>query len=429
MNILIIGGGGREHALVWKLKESKSSPKIYCCPGNGGIQQDAEIVNLDVNDFKSLADFAEEKPIDLTVIGPETPLVGGVVDFFNERGLRIFGPTKEAARLEGSKVYAKEFLKKYNIPTADFAVYESSDNDCLKKARELIKNNENARVVKADGLAAGKGVTVCKNKAETEWAVDRIALRKAFGSAGDRFIIEDKLIGEEVSILVFVDGENIVPMLPSQDYKQVYEGDNGPNTGGMGAYAPVPFLKEKDTNEIYDNLLIPILKGLKAEGIDYKGVLYAGLMITGEGTKVLEFNCRFGDPETQPLLYLLKSDLVEIMEKTIDGELKNVVLEWKDKFAACVVLASEGYPGSYGKGMTVTGLEELKTMENLEAFHAGTKLEDGKILTNGGRVFGVTSSGDSLREALDNAYMGVDRIFFEGKYFRKDIGFRAFRYE
>jgi len=429
LKILVVGSGGREHTLVWKLNNSEICKEIYCCPGNGGIQQEAKIVNLDINDFKSLADFTKEKSIDLTVVGPEIPLVNGIVNFFSECGLKIFGPTKEAAILEGSKVFAKQFMKRHNIPTADFAVFDSSDGECLKKARELINRNENAMVVKADGLAAGKGVTVCKNVAETEWAVERIVLRKAFGSAGNKFVIEDKLSGEEVSIIVFVDGENIVPMLSSQDYKQIYDSDRGPNTGGMGAYAPVPFLGSEVNKEIYDKILLPTVKGLKEDGIVYKGVLYAGLMLTEDGPKVLEFNCRFGDPETQPVLFLLKSDLIEIMEKTINGELKGLNLEWNDKFSACVVIASEGYPGSYAKGMKVTGLKELNDLENLKVFHAGTKLVDDDIFTNGGRVFGVTSSGRTLRESLDNAYMGVDRIFFEGKYFRKDIGFRAFRYE
>ena len=429
MKIFVIGGGGREHTLIWKLNKSKNTEKIYCCPGNGGIQQEAEIVNLDIKDFKSLAEFAKEKSIDLTVVGPESPLVDGIVNVFNEYGLNIFGPTKEAAILEGSKVFAKQFMKRHNIPTADFAVFDSSDEECLKKSKELIDKNGNARVVKADGLAAGKGVTVCKNVAEAKWAVERIVLRKAFGSAGNKFVLENRLYGEEVSILAFVDGENIVPMLSSQDYKQIYNGDRGPNTGGMGAYAPVPFLSSEVNEEIYNKILLPTVKGLKEDGIVYKGVLYAGLMLTKDGPEVLEFNCRFGDPESQPILFLLKSDLIEIMEKTINGELKGVSLEWNDKFAACVVIASEGYPGSYAKGMEVTGLEELNSLENLEVFHAGTKLKNNKIFTNGGRVLGVTSSGTTLRKALDNAYMGVERIFFEGKYFRKDIGFRAFRYE
>jgi len=326
-------------------------------------------------------------------------------------------------------VFAKEFLKKYNIPTGEFSVFDSSDKDCIKKAKELIQQNKKALVVKADGLAAGKGVTVCKNIAEAQWAVERIVLRKAFGSAGDKFLIEEKLKGEELSILAFIDGENIVPMLSSQDYKQIYENDKGPNTGGMGAYAPVPFLSKETNDEIFNRVLLPTLKGFKKEGIVYKGVLYAGLMIDKGVPKVLEFNCRFGDPETQPLLFLLKSDLIEIMEKTINGELKDVNLEWNDKFAACVVISADGYPGSYAKGMKVTGLEELNDLSHPKVFHAGTKLVDDKIYTNGGRIFGVTSSGKTLREALDNAYMGVDRIYFEGKYLRRDIGFRAFKYE
>ncbi len=429
MNILIIGGGGREHALVWKLNNNDNTNKIYCCPGNGGISKEAEIVNIDVNNFKSLAGFAKEKLIDLTVVGPEVPLVNGVVDYFNSQNLKIFGPIKKAAIIEGSKVFAKQFMKKYNIPTGEFSVFDSSDEDCIKKAKEMLAQNENFRVIKADGLAAGKGVTVCKNVAEAQWAIERIVLRKAFGNAGDKFIIEEKLSGEEVSIIAFIDGENIVPMLSSQDYKQIYEEDKGPNTGGMGAYAPVPFLSKKVNEIIYNKILLPTLRGFKEEGIVYKGVLYAGLMIENDVPKVLEYNCRFGDPETQPLLFLLKSDLADIMERTINGELKDINLEWNDKFSACVVIASEGYPGSYAKGLKITGLDELDNISHLKVFHAGTKLVDNKIYTNGGRVLGVTSSGKSLREALDNAYMGVDRIYFEGKYLRKDIGFRAFRYE
>jgi len=429
LNILVLGGGGREHTLVWKLNQSKNVEKVYCCPGNGGIQQEAEVVNFDIEDFKIIVEFAKENSIDLTVVGPETPLVNGIVNVFNDYGLRIFGPTKEAALLEGSKVFAKEFMKKHDIPTADFWIFDSSEKDCIEKAKELMQSNESARVVKVDGLAAGKGVTVCKNIAEAEWTIERIVLRKAFGQSGDKFIIEKVLSGEEVSILAFVDGENIVPMLSSQDYKQIYENDKGPNTGGMGAYAPVPFLSDRLNDEIYNKILLPTVKGLKEDGIIYKGILYAGLMITEDGLKVLEFNCRFGDPETQPILYLLKSNLVEIMMKTIEGKLKNVRLEWDNGFSACVVIAADGYPGSYAKGMKVTGLEELSNLENIKVFHAGTKLEENKLFTNGGRVFGVTSSGKTLREALDNAYMGVERIFFEGKYYRKDIGFRAFKYE
>ncbi|MFC1558653.1 phosphoribosylamine--glycine ligase [candidate division KSB1 bacterium] len=352
-----------------------------------------------------------------------------MVNTFNERGLQIFGPTKEAAQLEGSKVFSKEFMKRHNIPTADFTVFDTSDADCIEKAKKLIRENKKARVVKADGLAAGKGVTVCKNIAEADWAVERIVLRRAFGSAGNKFIIENKLSGEELSILAFVDGETVLPMLSSQDYKQIYEEDKGPNTGGMGAYAPVPFMSDKLLQSIYDVILMGTVKGLKKEGIVYKGVLYAGLMIIDGVIQVLEFNCRFGDPETQPLLYLLKSDLYDIMEKTNKGTLKDIKIDWNGNFASCIVLASDGYPGTYGKGLKVSGLEELHDRDDIKVFHAGTKLVDGDILTNGGRVFGVTSSGVTLREALDNAYKGVEKISFKGMYYRKDIGFRAFKDE
>ena len=429
MKVLVIGSGGREHALVWKLRQSSKVDDIYCCPGNGGTAQEAENISIDIADFEKLAEFASEKSIDMTVVGPEVPLSGGIVNFFNERGLQIFGPAKEAAQLEGSKVFSKEFMKRHNIPTADFTVFDSSDADCIEKAKKLIRENKNARVVKADGLAAGKGVTVCKNIAEADWAVERIVLRQAFGKAGDKFIIEDKLAGEELSILAFVDGETVLPMLSSQDYKQVYEEDKGPNTGGMGAYAPVPFLSDKLLKSIYNDVLMRTVKGLKEEGIVYKGVLYAGLMIIDGIMQVLEFNCRFGDPETQPLLYLLKSDLYDIMERTNRGTLKDAKIDWNGNFASCIVLSSDGYPGSYAKGIKVSGLEELRERDDIKVFHAGTKLVDGDILTNGGRVFGVTSSGETLREALDNAYKGVEKISFKGMYYRKDIGFRAFKYE
>jgi len=427
VKILVVGSGGREHALVWKLKQSESVETVYCAPGNGGISREAECAPIPVLDTAGLITFVNEKKIDLTVVGPEAPLTGGIVDTFEEKGLSIFGPRRSAAILEGSKVYAKNFMIRYEIPTAScFIVYGKNDSE-INWAREYARENPQARVVKADGLAAGKGVLVCSDYEEVESAIDEVFIKKSFGDAGNQFIIEEKLTGEEISILLFLDGSHCVPMLPSQDYKQIFEGDTGPNTGGMGAFAPVPFLSESDIPAIYEKIIGPTVRGLKNEEIEYKGVLYLGLMLTSDGPKVLEFNCRFGDPETQPILYLLKTDLVEVIQHTIHGTLDQVQLEWGDGYAACIVAASKGYPGAYEKGKLISGLDSVPS--DIKVFHAGTKYDDGNYLTNGGRVLGVTGHGVTFQEALDRAYAGLKQISFEGMYYRKDIGFRVFRNE
>lgn len=422
MQVLVIGGGGREHTLVWKLAQSKKVTKLYAAPGNPGMKDLAECVDLDIADLDGLADWAEKHAIDLTVVGPEAPLVAGIVDVFKARGLTIFGPSAKAAEIEGSKIFSKELMEKYGVPTAFFKVCDN-----LADARAFVEEKGAPIVIKADGLAAGKGVVVAMTMDEALAALDEMMGAHKFGSAGNRVVIEEFMEGEEASLLAFTDGKTIVPMLAAQDHKRVNDGDQGPNTGGMGAYCPAPVmtdaLKEKTVKEV----LRPIVDALAKEGRPYSGCLYAGLMIKGDSVKVVEFNARFGDPETQVVLPLLKSDLAEIMVACANGTLTPDLVEWSDKAAVCVVMASGGYPASYKKGIPITGLKAANAMDDVVVFHAGTREEDGKILTNGGRVLGVTAVADDIPSAQQKAYDAVDKIHFDGAHYRQDIAWRALR--
>jgi phosphoribosylamine--glycine ligase len=422
MKILVIGSGGREHALVWKIKQSKKVEKVYCAPGNAGISRIADCVDISVTDVDSLMDFAKKEAIDLTVVGPESSLVAGIVDVFEANGLRIFGPSQRAVELEGSKVYCKEFLEKYNIPTASFAVF--SDR---KKAKKYIDSCGAPLVVKADGLAAGKGVIVAKTIEEAKQAVDLIMAEKAFGSAGDRIVIETCLVGEEASFIAFTDGKTVLPLPTSQDHKAMLENDQGPNTGGMGAYSPAPVVTGEIADFVMNHIMLPTIKGMEAEGRPFKGMLYAGLMISGQDINVLEFNCRFGDPEAQPLLMRLKSDIVDIFEAVIDRTLGQVEMKIDPRPTVCVVMAAGGYPGSYEKGKTIKGLAKAAECRGVEVFHAGTVRKQGRSVTNGGRVLGVTAIGKDLNEAISRAYGAVDLIRWTDCFFRRDIGAKALR--
>jgi phosphoribosylamine--glycine ligase len=419
MKILVVGSGGREHALVWKLQQSSVVEEIFCAPGNAGIQSMATCVNIGVNDMAGLADFAEKNGVGLTVVGPEEPLTLGIVDYFTERGLRAFGPSKSAASLEKSKVFTKDLLEKYNIPTGFYKVF--SDRD---EAVEYIKQHEMPLVVKADGLAAGKGVIIAQSVEEAVDAVDLIMVENAFGDAGSRVVVEEFLEGEEASFLAFTDGKTVLPLPTSQDHKAAYEGDKGPNTGGMGAYSPAPVVTPEIHQQAMDKVMIPTVKAMAAEGCPYKGLLYAGLMIKDGIAKVLEFNVRFGDPECQPLLMRLDNDLVEIMEAVIDEKLSEVQLRIDERPTVCVVMASGGYPGSYEKGKVIKGLDDAE-QEGVVVFHAGTKEKDGDVVTAGGRVLGVTACGANLEETIKMAYESVDKISWDGCYFRRDIGQKA----
>src|SRR5574341_177927 len=416
MKVLVIGSGGREHALTWKLSLSPRIKKLYCAPGNPGMAQLAELAEIAADSLDVITEFARSKRIDLTLVGPEAPLAAGIVDRFQKAGLAIFGPTQKAARLESSKAFAKEFMHKYHIPTASYEVF--SDH---KQALVFIRRANFPLVIKASGLAAGKGAMIVSDKEEAEQALQEMMVEKIFGKSGEEVVLEDYLEGEELSLMAFCDGKTIIPMKIAQDHKRLSEGDEGPNTGGMGAYAPVPFVSDDDLRELQEKILNPTLRGLQNEGIDYKGVLYAGLMLTESGPKVLEINCRFGDPETQAVLPLLKTDLVEICQAVIEQKLLKVTLQWERAFATCVVLAAEGYPGSYEKGKEIRGLDEISSPEGL-VFHAGTKLSQGKLVTSGGRVLGVTALGDTLEQSIEKAYRIVDKIHFEGIQFRTDIG-------
>ena len=420
MKVLIVGSGGREHTLAWKIAQSKKVEKIFCAPGNGGIEEIAELVSIKADDIKGLLEFAKENDIGLTVVGPEVPLVEGIVDEFTKNGLKIFGPTKRLALLEGSKVFAKETMKKFGVSTADFEVFSDAS-----KAKEYLKKKGVPIVVKADGLAAGKGVIMAETIKEAEVAIDDILVKKIFGNSGDRIILEDCLEGEEASILVFSDGKNIVPLVSSQDHKRIFDNDKGPNTGGMGAYSPAPVVSGKLFDEVIDTVFRPIIDGLAVEGKFYKGVLYGGIMITKSGPMVLEFNVRFGEPETQEILPRLKSDLVDIMMACIDGELDKIDIEWDQRACLCVVLASKGYPALYEKHKEINGLKHVKDIKDATVFHAGTARENGKVFTSGGRVLGVTGLGKDINAAKDTAYQAIDKIEFDGIYYRKDIGYRA----
>ena len=422
MKILVVGSGGREHALVWKIQQSKRVEKIFCAPGNAGIGRIAECVDISATDVEGLLDFALREGVDLTVVGPESSLVAGIVDIFEKNDLRIFGPSKKAAELEGSKVFSKEFLKKYKIPTAPFKVFKER-----KKAKKYIDSCGAPIVVKADGLAAGKGVIVAQTVAEAKRAVDLIMKDKAFGSAGNKIIIEKCLVGEEASFIAFTDGKTILPLPTSQDHKAVYENDKGPNTGGMGAYSPAPVVTDEIADFVMDQVMKATVKGLAAEGRPFKGMLYAGLMIDGDEINVLEFNCRFGDPEAQPLLMRLESDIIDIFEAAIDGELYKITMRIDPRPTVCVVMASGGYPGKYETGKVIKGLSKAADCRGVEVFHAGTARKRGRIVNNGGRVLGITAVGNSLEESIGKAYEAVSFIKWTNCFFRRDIGMKALR--
>jgi len=419
MKILVIGGGGREHTLAWKLAQSPKAEKIYAIPGNPGMSEVAECVPGSVEDNAAIVAFAKEKGIDLVVVGPEVPLTNGLVDDLVAEGIKAFGPNRKAAELEGSKSFAKGIMKKYGIPTAKYEVFTEAG-----AAREYVKKEGAPIVIKADGLAAGKGVIVAMTLDEALSAVDEIMEDKSFGEAGACVVIEECMMGEEASLLAFTDGKTIVPMKSSQDHKRAHDGDKGPNTGGMGTYAPAPVMTPEVLEAATEKILKPIIAAMKAEGRPYRGCIYAGLMITEEGPKVVEFNARFGDPETQVVLPLLKSDLVEIMLACADGTLAKQSIEWEDGAAVCVVMASKGYPGKYRKGLPISGLDVAKESGTL-VFHAGTKAVDDKVVTNGGRVLGVVAKAADIKSAVAKAYEGVEKINFEGAYFRRDIAHRA----
>lgn len=418
MNILIVGSGGREHAIAWSVAKSPKADKIYCAPGNAGISEFAECVPIGAMEFEKLADFAEEKAIDLTIIGMDDPLVGGVVDVFENRGLKVFGPRKNAAILEGSKAFSKDLMKKYQIPTAG---YENFDD--AEKALEYLRTQAKFPIVlKADGLALGKGVLICKDLAESEAGVKEIMEDKKFGSAGNTMVIEEFMTGREVSVLSFVDGKTIRTMTSAQDHKRAMDGDKGLNTGGMGTFSPSPFYTKEVDDFCRKYIYQPTVDAMASEGRPFVGIIFFGLMLTADGPKVLEYNARFGDPEAQVVLPRMKTDILDVMEACVNGTLDQVELEFEDNAAVCVVLASEGYPVKYEKGIPMSGFENFKGKEGYYCFHAGTKFQDGQIVTNGGRVVGITAKGSDLKEARKNAYEATDWISFATKYMRHDIG-------
>lgn len=417
MKILVVGSGGREHAIVWKCLQSPKVDKVYCAPGNAGIGLIAECVPIKAMDFEALADFAEEKKIDLTVIGMDDPLVGGVVDVFEERGLRVFGPRKNAAILEGSKAFSKDLMKKYNIPTAAYETFDSAD-----EAIKYLQTSSYPVVLKADGLALGKGVLICNTKAEAEAGVATLMLDKQFGSAGDRIVIEEFMTGREVSVLSFVDGKTIKIMTSAQDHKRAKDGDEGLNTGGMGTFSPSPFYTDEVDEFCRKYIYQATVDAMRAEGREFKGIIFFGLMLTPKGPRVLEYNARFGDPETQVVLPRMKNDIIDVFNACVDGTLSDVELEFEDNAAVCVVLASDGYPLKYDKGLKITGFEAFDDNPGYYCFHAGTALKDGEIVTNGGRVLGITATGATLKEARANAYKATEWISFNNKYMRHDIG-------
>lgn len=418
MKVLIVGSGGREHAIAWSVAQSKRVDTIYCAPGNGGISQYAQCVDIGAMEFEKLADFAEEQKIDVTIIGMDDPLVGGVVDVFQERGLRVFGPAKNAAIIEGSKSFSKDLMKKYNIPTCAYETFHSPE-----EALAYLDANEKYPVVlKADGLALGKGVLICNTPEEAFEGVQTLMLDKQFGSAGETIVIEEFMTGREVSVLCFCDGTHIKPMTSAQDHKRAKDGDQGLNTGGMGTFSPSPFYTPEVAAFCEENIYQPTMDAMKAEGRDFVGILFVGLMLTEKGPKVLEYNARFGDPEAQVVLPRMKNDIMDVVEACIDGKLDTIDLQFEDNAAVCVVLASDGYPEKYEKGKFITGLETFEGQDGYYVFHAGTALTDQGIVTNGGRVLGVTAKGRDLKEARANAYKATRWVDFENKYMRNDIG-------
>jgi len=420
MNVLLIGSGGREHALAWKLKQSRQLDKLYIAPGNAGTAQCGENVEIPENEVRALVDFARDQKIGLAVVGPEEPLAKGLVDALEAAGVKAFGPNAAAAQLEADKAFSKQLMRSGAISTAEGRVF-----DRFSDAKAYIASRDEPVVIKAAGLAKGKGVIVCDDPAQGILAAERIMVDKLFGPAGDRIVVEDKLLGEETSILAFVDGHSIYVMESSQDHKAIGDGDTGPNTGGMGAYSPAPIVTDEMMSRITREILVPTVDAMNRNGTPYRGVLYAGLMITSGGPRVLEFNVRFGDPETQPILLRLKSDLLEVLLAVCEGRLEEVFLKWDPRPAVCVVMASGGYPGDYQKGKVITGLKEAGELEDVVVFHAGTRPQDGNVVTSGGRVLGVTALGTNIAAAKARAYEAVDRIRFEGAYYRHDIADKA----
>jgi phosphoribosylamine--glycine ligase len=422
MKVLVIGSGGREHALVWKLRQSPRVSQVYCAPGNGGVAESAECLPADVKSVDSLVAVANQVRPDITVVGPELPLALGVVDQFTRRGWRVFGPSKAASQLEASKSFAKEFMQRHRIPTAHFAICDSID-----EVLEALPHFHPPVVVKADGLAAGKGVVICKTKEEAASAAAEMFSGRTLGDAGRRVVVEECLSGDELSFLVLSDGERVAPLVAAQDHKRIGDGDTGPNTGGMGAYSTPNLVDDQMTQWLLQHVARPVVAGMKAEGVEYKGILYCGLMMTARGPMVLEFNCRFGDPETQPILMRLESDLVEALEASIEGRVSEGDFRWSKDASVCVVISSGGYPGTFEAGKKILGLEDAAKVEGVKVFHAGTTRHDGAYFTAGGRVLGVTARATDLKSAVDRAYQAASRIGFEGAHYRKDIAARAIR--
>ncbi len=420
MKVLVVGSGGREHALVWKIAQSPQVDKVYCAPGNAGIARLAECVDIEDTEIARLRKFALQEDIDLTVVGPEDPLCAGLADMFRDKGLRVFGPDSRAAKIEGSKVFAKNLMQRQGIPTARFRVFNGAE-----RARDYVKRVGPPLVVKADGLAGGKAAFVCDTEDDALSAVERIMVDREFGDSGNQVVIENKLEGEEASVLAFTDGQNIAFLPSSQDHKPAYDGDEGPNTGGMGAYSPAPVVDDDIMSTVEREVIVQAIHGMHTEERPYSGVLYAGLMITREGPSVLEFNCRLGDPELQPLIMRLESDIVPVMMATAEGRLDEVQMEWDPRPSLCVILASGGYPEDYEKGFPIEGVADAEDMEDVEVFHSGTALRDGQLVTDGGRVLGDTARGDTIADAQQRAYEAVECIHFEDMHYRTDIGQKA----
>jgi len=423
MKALILGGGGREHAIAYKLSLSSSLDRLFWTPGNGATNEIAENPNIDINDFDKIIAFVKQNDIDLTVVGPEAPLVAGISDKFRAEGLNIFGPSSEGAMIEGSKIFAKKLMKKYGIPTADFMEFYDYES-----ANEYLNKIDPPYVIKADGLAGGKGVIIANDKTEAEKTIIDMIKNKAFGDSGTKIVIEKFLNGEEATVLALFDGNNILPLISSQDHKAVYDGDKGPNTGGMGAIAPAPVVNEDVMSKVLDRILYPLTKALKDKNIDYRGVIYAGLMIIDENPFVVEFNCRFGDPEAEAIFPLMETDLADLLLATSTGNISNYDIKWKEGYCCDIVLCSGGYPGKYEKGKEILGLEKLKDKEDAFIFHAGTKKVDGKLLTNGGRVLNIAAVSNTLKSAINKAYEYTKMINFEGMHYRNDIGYKGLRH-
>lgn len=417
LKVLIVGSGGREHAIAYSVSKSPKVDKIYCAPGNGGISEIAECVDIGAMELEKLADFAKENKIDLTIVGMDDPLVAGIVDVFEQKGLRVFGPRKNAAILEGSKAFSKDLMKKYNIPTASYEIFNSSE-----KAIEYLETSKYPIVLKADGLALGKGVLICNTKEEAKEGIKTLMLDKQFGSAGDKIVIEEFMTGREVSVLCYCDGTHIVPMTSAQDHKRAKDGDKGLNTGGMGTFSPSPFYTKEIDEYCRKYIYQPSIDAMKAEGRNFIGIMFFGLMITKDGVKVLEYNARFGDPEAQVVLPRMKNDIIDVINACIDGKLDTINLEFEDNATVCVILASNGYPQHYEKGFLIKGLESFKDKEDYYVFHSGTKMTKEGIVTNGGRVLGITAKGKDLKQARENAYKATEWVDFENKYKRNDIG-------